>query len=278
MREFGRLCGAGRLVVRSAIIVFGIDVFLCTAGARANAQEAASPAISPVTPPVTSPGTSLAPLPTTPLAPLPATIVVFGDSQAQGLALGLSRVLVEDPRYRVLNRTHPGAALVHGENEWLAPIAKFTAREQADIAVVMFGANDRLDMRDERGVSVHFRTDEWRDAYAARTDKILTLLANAGLRVIWCGNPIARSPTYSADMGYINDIYSAETMRFGAQFLPLWTAVADGEGRFAAYGKNRDGTTQRLRTDDGIHFTAAGYELIAEKIVGLMSAAAANAR
>jgi hypothetical protein len=143
---------------------------------------------------------------------------------------------------------------------------------------VMFGANDRLDMRGERGAYLRFRTDEWREAYAARADKILTLLANAGLRVIWCGNPIARSPTYSADMGYINEIYAEEAQRFGAQFLPLWTAVADDEGRYAAYGKDRAGRTQRLRGDDGIHFTAAGYELIAEKIVGLMSAAAANTR
>jgi len=258
VRGYGWLCGAGRLVARSAIVGFNLVVVLGLAGTLAHADE--------------SPGR------TAPLAPIPATIVVFGDSQAQGLALGLSRVLVEDPRYRVLNRTHPGHALVHVESEWLPPIARFTTREQADIAVVMFGANDRLDMRDERGAYLRFRTDEWREAYAARTDKILTLLTNAGLRVIWCGNPIARSPVYSADMSYINDIYAEETLRFGAQFLPLWTAVADGEGRYAAYGKDRAGRTQRLRTDDGIHFTAAGYELIAEKIAGLMSAAAANAR
>jgi uncharacterized protein len=206
------------------------------------------------------------------------TIVVFGDSQAQGLAGGLQRVLIEDPNHRVLNRTHPGAALVHGESEWLAPIERFTSREKADIAVVMFGANDRLDLRDEHRVYLHFRTDEWREAYAARADKILTLLAGAGLKVIWCGNPIARSPTYSADMSYINDIYAEETARFGAQFVPLWTVIADDQGSYAAYGKDRDGTTQRLRADDGIHLTAAGYELIAEKIVGLFSAAAANVR
>jgi uncharacterized protein len=205
------------------------------------------------------------------------TIVVFGDSQAQGLAGGLARVVLQDPRYRVLNRTHPGAALVHGENEWLHPVQRFTAREKADIAVVMFGANDRLDMR-ENGTYLRFRTDEWRAAYAARADKILTLLNNAGLRVIWCGNPIARSPVYSADMNYINDIYAEETARFGARFVPLWTAIADEQGRYAAYGKDRAGTTQRLRGDDGIHFTAAGYELIAEKLIGLLSAAAANAR
>ncbi len=248
MRGYGRLCGAGHLIVRAAAVV----LFLDAASAAALADEPAGP----------------------------TTIVVFGDSQAQGLAVGLQRVLIEDPRHRVLNRTHPGAALVHDESEWLMPVARFTSREKADVAVVMFGANDRLDMRDNHGAYLHFRTDAWRAAYAARADQILALLAKAGLRVIWCGNPIARSPTYSDDMSYINDIYAEEVPRFGGKFVPTWTMIADEQGRFAAYGKDRDGTTERLRTDDGIHFTAAGYELIADKIAGLLStsATAANAR
>jgi len=204
-------------------------------------------------------------------------IVVFGDSQGQGVALGLQRVLVEDGRYRILNRTHPGAALVHGEREWLAPIQRFLAREKADIAIVVFGANDRLDMRDDSGAYLHFRTEAWRDAYAARAARILSALAEAGLRVIWCGNPIARSPTYSADMSYINDIYAEQAAKFGARFVPLWTVITDSEGRYTAYGKDRDGVTERLRGDDGIHFTAAGYELVAEKIVGQLPAALPNA-
>jgi uncharacterized protein len=205
------------------------------------------------------------------------TIVVFGDSQAQGLAVGLQRVLLEDAHYRVLNRSHPGAALVHDSREWLRPVERFTAHEKADIAVVMFGANDRLDMREEDGDYLHFRTQAWRQAYAARADEILKLLADAKLKIVWCGNPIARSPVYSADMKYINDIYAGEAAKFGAKFLSLWDAVADDEGRFTAYGKDREGTTERLRTDDGIHFTEPGYELIAEKIVGILSTAAAPA-
>jgi hypothetical protein len=209
--------------------------------------------------------------------PSQATIVVFGDSQAQGLVRGLQRVLIEDSRFRLLNRTHPGAALVHAENEWLQPIERFTAREKADIAVAMFGANDRLDMREGR-LTLRFRTEEWRATYAARVDRMLAPLAAAGLRVIWLGNPIARSPTYSADMSYINDIFAEVAARYGFQFMPLWTVIADHQGRYSAYGKDRVGKTQRLRGDDGIHFTAAGYELIAEKIVGALSASAANAR
>ena len=243
MRGLGGVCGAGRLFVQAALVVLSVAF-----SAAADDDE----------------------------PPPPLRIVVFGDSQAAGLARGLQRVLVEDSRYRVLDRTHSGAALVHPEREWLDPVARFTAREAADIAVVMLGANDRLDMRDERGVYLHFGDDDWRQAYAARIDKILTLLTAAKLKVVWCGNPIARSATYTEDMAYINDIYAAEAARFGAQFVSLWTALADEQGHYEAYGKDRAGVTRRLRADDGIHFTAVGYDLIADKIISLFPAAAAN--
>jgi hypothetical protein len=205
-------------------------------------------------------------------------IVVFGDSQAQGIAGGLQRVLLEDSRFKVLNRTHPGAALVHSETEWLAPVANFVAKEKADITVVMFGANDRLDMRDDNHAYQHFKSDAWRDLYAQRIDRILSTLTDAGLKVVWCGNPIARSPTYSADMSYINDIYVQETAKFGAQFLPLWTIITDKQGQFTAYGPDRNGVNERMRNDDGIHFTAAGYEVIAERVISVLPSLQANGR
>jgi hypothetical protein len=238
VRESGRLCGAVRLIVRLVAVVWCIGLL----PGSSRGEEIAN-------------GT---------------TIVVFGDSQGAGLARGLQRILIEDARYRVLNRTHAGAALVHAESEWLGPIQAFAAHEKADVAVAMFGANDRLDFKDASGVNLHFHTDEWREAYAARIDQLLSAMTGADVKVIWCGNPIARSGTYSADMSYINDIYAAEAAKFGAQFVPLWKAVADSDGHYAAFGKDRDGITQRMRADDGIHFTAPGYELIAEKILELI--------
>lgn len=206
-------------------------------------------------------------------------IVVFGDSQAQGIAGGLSRDLIDDPRFRVLNRTHPGAALVHDEAEWAGPIRKFLAQEKADIAVVMLGANDRLDIKNsDSGKYLHFRSAEWREEYVKRVDTIMSALVEGGLEVIWCGNPIARSDTYSSDMKYINQIFAERAEHFGIQFLPLWQAIAGDDGSYAAYGKDLAGVTQRLRTDDGIHFTAAGYQLIAEKIIGHFPANAADGK
>jgi hypothetical protein len=204
-------------------------------------------------------------------------VVVFGDSQAQGVAGGLQRVLIDDPRYKVVNRTHPGAALVHSDNEWMAPIQGFVEKDKAQVAVVMFGANDRLDLRED-GKYIHFRTDDWREAYTKRVDRILTALTAAHLKIVWCGNPIARSAQYSADMVYINDIFSGEVAHFGGDFLPLWTVIADNQGQFTAYGPDRSGVTERLRNDDGIHFTAAGYELIAERVISVLPQLQANGR
>ena len=205
------------------------------------------------------------------------TIVVFGDSQGRGIAEGLQRVLIDNSRFKVLNRTHPGAAFVHGEAEWIAPIRKFQSQEKADIAVVMFGANDRLDMREgDAATFLHFKTPAWREEYARRTDMVLKTLVDGGLRVIWCGNPIARSETYSSDMSYLNQIFAERAELFGVQYLPLWEIAAGEGGKYAAYGKDLDGVTRRLRADDGIHFTTAGYEMIAEKIAGLLPAAASD--
>jgi hypothetical protein len=205
-------------------------------------------------------------------------VVVFGDSQAQGVAGGLQRVLLDDPRYKVLNHTHPGAAIVHSDTEWMAPIQDFLDKDKAEVAVIMFGANDRLDLRDDDGKYVHFRSDEWRAAYAKRVDRMLTALSGAHFKIVWCGNPIARSPAYSADMSYINDIYADEVAHFGGEYLPLWTVIADNQGQFTAYGPDRSGVTERLRNDDGIHFTAAGYELIAERVISVLPSLQANGR
>jgi hypothetical protein len=248
VREFGWRRVAGRHAWRLGAIVFLVGA--CTAGSARADDDATM-----------------------------KTIVVFGDSQAQGIAGGLQRVLLDDPQYKVLNRTHPGAALVHSDSEWLAPVVNFVAKDKmAQIAVVMFGANDRLDMRDDNGSYLHFRTDVWRDAYAKRADKILTALSGAGLKLIWCGNPIARSPTYSDDMKYINDIYAEEVAKFGGEFLPLWNVIVNDQGQFTAYGPDRNGVTERMRNDDGIHFTAAGYVIIAERIISMLPSLQANGR
>jgi hypothetical protein len=71
-------------------------------------------------------------------------------------------------------------------------------------------------------------------------------------------------------MSYINDIMDQEVTKYGGTFLPLWSIIVDDKGGFVAYGKGRNGLTERLRGDDGIHFTGAGYEVIADRLIPLL--------
>jgi hypothetical protein len=53
----------------------------------------------------------------------------------------------------------------------------------------------------------------------------------------------------------------------GADWFPAWPLFTDANGNYAPYGKGLDGETTRLRADDGVHFTGAGYDLLAKALL-----------
>jgi hypothetical protein len=198
----------------------------------------------------------------------PTAVVVFGDSQAQGLAGGLQRAARRVPGWKVENRTKPGTAISQAGNyDWPAAIAAYKPDGRVTTAVLMFGGNDRLPIREASGGVIPFRSQAWHDEYRARVVAILRSLSADKLRIIWVADPICRDETYSVDMAYLNGVYRDVLAGSGATYLDIWTAIADPSGKFAAYGPGLDGTMQRLRLDDGIHFTPGGYDILAAKVM-----------
>jgi hypothetical protein len=205
----------------------------------------------------------------------PSEVVVFGDSQAQGLAAGLQRALRHVHGWKVDNRTKPGTAITQDHTyDWQAVIAAYKPDEHVTTAVLMFGGNDRMPIHPASGGVMRFRTPAWQTEYRARVAAILHTLSADKLRIIWVSDPICRDDVYSADMDYLNGLYKDVVARTGATYFDIWTAVADPSGKFIAYGPALDGTTQRLRLDDGIHFTPTGYDILAAKVLQLMTAPA----
>src|ERR1700692_2079452 len=75
-------------------------------------------------------------------------ILVVGDSQAQGLAGGLQRLVRHDPSYRVIDRSRIATGLISAARfDWPGSAAGIAEAEAGAIAVVMFGANDRPPIR-----------------------------------------------------------------------------------------------------------------------------------
>jgi hypothetical protein len=196
------------------------------------------------------------------------TIVVFGDSQAEGLAAGLRRVARQMQGVKIQNRTKAGTAISQPENyDWPAAVHDFNPEPSVTTAVLMFGGNDRLPMHPASGPAIPFRSTAWHDIYRGRVAAILASLTEKNLRVVWVSDPICREARYSQDMEYLNAIFKDVLTGTAATYLDIWAAVADASGQYAAYGRALDGATARLRLDDGIHFTPSGYDILATRVL-----------
>ena len=194
-------------------------------------------------------------------------VVVFGDSQAQGLAAALGRAARKAGGPKVQNRARPGTALTNpAVYDWPAELQTYVPDPSVGTAVLMFGGNDHYGMRLPQGVLVPLRTDQFHAIYSARAAAVLASLLKLNLRVFWVGDPICRTDSFSSDMRYLNGIFQEVVAGTPATFVDIFAAVADESGQYAAYGKSLDGAVTRLRLDDGIHFTAAGYDILAAKV------------
>ncbi len=92
------------------------------------------------------------------------------------------------------------------------------------------------------------------------------MLGKRRVTAIWLGLPIMRSRDQNAGAAFLNAIFAEEANKFDVMFLPLSDSFVGSDNGFAAYLPDKSGHLRQVRTNDGVHFTDYGYELIAEKV------------
>jgi hypothetical protein len=204
--------------------------------------------------------------------PARTTVEVIGDSQAQGLAAALQRKFMGNRQVRVVDRSKISTGLAfRGGYDWPTEAQALAAEHNADIVIVMFGANDRPPIRRDGEIDQALR-DQFQKIYSERVHAIIRPFRDAGITVIWVGHPVVRDNLYTEDMAFLNRIYQSAASDEGARWLPTWDLFSTADGGYTAYGRGTDGMTQRLRADDGVHFTPAGYDLVANRLEPLIAA------
>jgi hypothetical protein len=190
-------------------------------------------------------------------------ILVFGDSQAQGLAGGLQRAYRDNHDYRVLDRSKISTGLVsRATYDWQIQARNIAANERFNVAFAMFGANDRPPVRIEGKINPDLLRS-FTEIYGARVAEIAQNFHQAGIPLIWVGHPIVRDADYAEDMSILNAIYLSRAVANGASYVSMWDAFKGPDGAFAPFGDGMDGQPTRLRASDGIHMTGAGYDVMA---------------
>jgi uncharacterized protein len=201
-------------------------------------------------------------------SPAPKTILIFGDSMADGLWGGLARALLRDPTVKLIRRGKNGTGLARPDvYDWPASLPSLLDAEKPDAVILSFGLNDRQDTFAEGRRQFYFRTEAWRMSYSERIQALLAPLQARHIPTIWVGLPMMRDAVVSKDADYLNGLYQPAVLAAGATFFPIWEISADANRDYASHVKGPDGRMRALRAEDGMHFSPAGYDLLAQALL-----------
>ncbi len=197
-------------------------------------------------------------------APAPVHVLVVGDSLALGYAAALERVLApasDEVRYAEVERlVTVGAGVIPRPRRDLESDLeeRIAAAEPAiDIVVIAAGVND-VGMP-LGGASFYGET--WTERYRERVAALAGIAAARGLPTFWVGLPDVPNPNFASVIE--RTLRPAQEVVLTAADSPATyiptRALATGDAGGHGQGLARSG--------DGVHFSAAGYTVIARRIV-----------
>ncbi len=195
----------------------------------------------------------------------PLRIRVFGDSQ--GFDLG-----------DVLKSTVAGNPLVHADFDakvstglarpdfynWPARLQESLNREDADVVVIMIGANDDQNLMDIAGNRVAVKgSDAWQQEYRRRVAGVMDLLNNQRRKVVWIGEPLVGRPELNQTLQTINGIVSSEAaQRPWVTWVDTTKLLAGPQGQYVDYLTLPGRPAFRCRATDQVHLTIACDQLV----------------
>ncbi|MPT21617.1 MAG: DUF459 domain-containing protein, partial [Starkeya sp.] len=193
-------------------------------------------------------------------------VLVFGDEQAGTLAQGLADAFAADRESAaVVGRTEAGAGFAPGRTVDLLAAARQlpTGNDQADVIVVLAGANDLEPITDAAGVRAELFDERWRELYSRRFEDFLLALKLQRRNVVVVGLPPVEDSVRSEQIARYNALLKEMVERNGFIFVDATDGFVDENGKFMMSGPAVDGQRRRLRTADGVGFTRAGARKLA---------------
>jgi hypothetical protein len=190
-------------------------------------------------------------------------VTVFGDSLASGLGQGLVASFAQEKSVRVETKFKSSSGLARDDYyDWPAQISAHLddPATTTDVAVMLIGMNDRQEIQ---AGNYSFRSDGWVREYEARIARVARLFRERGIPLVWVGIPPMKSESLSADVLFFNQLYRNNSDLTGHRYVDTWLGFVDENGRYARSGPDITGQIRRLRADNGIQFTKAGYRKLA---------------
>jgi lysophospholipase L1-like esterase len=197
------------------------------------------------------------------------SVLLVGDSLAHGLALSLGR----DLKKRNGTAFAYFAKVASGLNNpnvinWEKTVPSLIANGNPDVVLIMMGVNDANNHIREDGKLCVVGTPEWARAYENRVESFLRTVSRNHVRMYWIGVPVIREDVLQSRVSLANSAAASACSRVaGCGFLDTSNTLCDANRKYTNFLKEPDGSSVRIRTKDGIHFTAQGGDLLSRHIL-----------
>jgi uncharacterized protein len=201
----------------------------------------------------------------------PLRVWVAGDSLAEVPGQGLERVAGSSVDIvDVESRLSTGLARPDLYN-WFLRIPAAVRQLAPRVVVFSFGADDAHDFLagvPKGKVVGPLGSPTWDAEYRRRVDGVTRELAARGVYVVWLGLPIPDGAGFKHSFPIVNAIIASVAREHPqtATFVDTWHMLDDAHGRYAAYLRVH-GQLTLMRLPDGVHYTAAAGDLIAEQVL-----------
>lgn len=190
-------------------------------------------------------------------------ILVVGDRMARGVADGLKFTLAEKPQIRVEPITVDKAGFT-GEDppDWGTQVLSKIRGADVKAVVVMIGRQD-LGKTFPGEPPIEFMTAEWLEAYKRKIAALVRVVRQEKKPIVWAGLPPTNDDLVNADFTQLNSLFQSASEDRRVRYVDIWDIFLAADGSYSSFGPDVDGKNARLRTNNRIGFTWAGYRKVA---------------
>ncbi len=210
----------------------------------------------------------------TPTAAAPLRLWVGGDSMVRDFGESVLRLAADDPLVAPTMHYEISTGLTRPDYyDWPAALAQDMADTDAEVVLIMFGANDGQGLIAADGTTYQHVSDAgWQREYGIRVAAVMDQLQADDRLVFWIAQPPMRDGDFDARMDIVNRIYREEaSTRPWVEFVETEPFFGDDNGNYADFLPGPDGSLEDLRQDDGIHLSREGADLLAGVVLGLVA-------
>jgi uncharacterized protein len=229
-------------------------------GSGGRGEEAVAPTTVPVNPKL-------------PTAADPLRVLIVGDSIGLDVGGPLQSDLAGTGVVNAQLDARESTGLTRPDYfNWPAELSADLKSVQAQVVVVMIGANDPQDFLGPPDVP--YSSPQWNTLYAQRVAQFMQLAGRGNAAVVWVGMPPMQDPTLNAQMQDLNAVvqHQAALAHPPVTFVSTDKSLGTAQGGYTAFITNGAGQVVNVRAPDGTHLTTGGGQVVAQQVIDELKA------